>query len=67
LEFFPSKYGKLMALFYANFFEKSKSWFLVKIWQNFATEKTLEWDIKILLLIRGWNGEMLIPFNVSFV
>jgi hypothetical protein len=40
---------------------------LVKIWQNFATEKTLEWDIKILLLIRGWNGKMLIPFNVSFV
>jgi hypothetical protein len=64
---FPSNFGKLVALFCDIFFERLKFWFLVKFWQKFATEKTLEWDIKVLLLIRVWNGKTPIPFSVIFV
>jgi hypothetical protein len=59
---FPSKSSELVALFCENFFERLKSWFFVKIWQNFAIEKTLEWDVNVILLISVWNGKMPIPF-----
>jgi hypothetical protein len=51
LEKFPSKSNELVALFCENLFERLQSWFLIKIWQKFAIEKTLEWDVNVLLLI----------------
>jgi hypothetical protein len=59
---FPSKSSKLVALFCENLFERSKSWFLVKIWQKIPIGKTLEWDVNVFLLIKVWNGKMPIPF-----
>jgi hypothetical protein len=59
---FPSKSSKLVALFCENFFERSKSWFLVKNLQKTSIEKILEWDLKVFLLIKVWNGKTSIPF-----
>jgi len=59
---FPSKSGELMALFCKKFFEKSNFWGLVKFWKNLPIEKTFEWDVKDLFLIRVWNGKTSIPF-----